>query len=377
MEYVHSCFYSENAPKVHNVPYRTREIFMSLVIEADEFERGCKQAASPDAEECMLRFSFTLLLIAVTHPLFAQFTYAPINVPGAVSTQARGINNNGEIVGFYKNTPCLDSDIRVPNCPNIKGFKLVNGAYIKLMVSGSSRTVIMGVNDLGDLVGYYTKSSDGTTHGFIWYHTNVVRTIDYPNAPNATVPFGINKAGIVVGGTFGTGPNGGFPGSGWVWANGTFSTMNPTLPGNPAGACCWAVTSISNTGVLAGLLFQSDYWQAWMKAGTDQDFFTYPTVIQCCDTSATGVNSNVDMIGFDGGPSSYSAGAGWFTKHIELNEVNDAEVTPHFIKVAYGPGSDNTVLQTFPFGLNDSRGIVGTYFDANNQQHGFLAKPNF
>src|SRR5947199_2539126 len=54
---------------------------------------------------------------------------------------------NGEIVGFYKNTPCLDSDIRVPNCPNIKGFKLVNGAYIKLMVSGSSRTVIMGVND--------------------------------------------------------------------------------------------------------------------------------------------------------------------------------------------------------------------------------------
>src|SRR5438552_9098429 len=306
-----------------------------------------------------------------------QITYAPINVPGAVSTQARGINNNGEIVGFYKNTPCLDSDIRVPNCPNIKGFKLVNGAYIKLMVSGSSRTVIMGVNDLGDLVGYYTKSSDGTTHGFIWYHTNVVRTIDYPNAPNATVPFGINKAGIVVGGTFGTGPNGGFPGSGWVWANGTFSTMNPTLPGNPAGACCWAVTTISNTGVLAGLLFQSDYWQAWMKAGTDQDFFTYPTVIQCCDTSATGVNSNVDMIGFDGGPSSYSAGAGWFTKHIELNEVNDAEVTPHFIKVAYGPGSDNTVLQTFPFGLNDSRGIVGTYFDANNQQHGFLAKPNF
>src|SRR5213080_1085313 len=77
MEYVHSCFYSENAPKVHNVPYRTRKIFMSLVIQADECERGCKQAASPDAEECMLRFSFTLLLIAVTHPLFAQFTYAP------------------------------------------------------------------------------------------------------------------------------------------------------------------------------------------------------------------------------------------------------------------------------------------------------------
>jgi hypothetical protein len=35
--------------------------------------------------------------------LLAQtFTYAPINVPGAVSTQARGINATGEIVGFYE-----------------------------------------------------------------------------------------------------------------------------------------------------------------------------------------------------------------------------------------------------------------------------------
>src|SRR6266576_6861790 len=47
MEYVHSCFYSENAPKVHNVPYRTCEIFMSLVIEADESERGCKARRQP------------------------------------------------------------------------------------------------------------------------------------------------------------------------------------------------------------------------------------------------------------------------------------------------------------------------------------------
>src|SRR5206468_3599423 len=146
------------------------------------------------------------------------------------------------------------------------------------------------------------------------------------------------------------------------------------------GACCWSVTGISNTGVLAGLLFQSDFWQAWMKAGTDQDFFTYPTVNQCCDTTATGVNSAVDMIGFDGGPSSFSAGKGWFTKHIELNEVNDTEVKPSFIKMAY-PGQTNIQppgpLPTFPFGINDARGVVGTYFDTNNQQHGFLAKPNF
>src|SRR5437588_12876062 len=139
MEYVHSCFYSENAPKVHNVPYRTREIFMSLVIEADEFERGCKQDASPDAEECMLRFSFTLLLIAVTHPLFAQFTFAPINVPGATSTEARGINNNGEIVGFYDISSSVGQSMEGRTCPT-HGFKLVNRRYIAVKVPTSFTT---------------------------------------------------------------------------------------------------------------------------------------------------------------------------------------------------------------------------------------------
>lgn len=34
------CFYSENAPRVHNLPYFVCEIFMllTLTIEADEFK---------------------------------------------------------------------------------------------------------------------------------------------------------------------------------------------------------------------------------------------------------------------------------------------------------------------------------------------------
>jgi len=49
-----------------------------------------------------------------------------------------------------------------------------------------------------------------------------------------------------------------------------------------------------------------------MKSGTDQDFFTYPTVKPVLRYYSYGVNSAVDMIGFDGGPSSFSAGKGWF-----------------------------------------------------------------
>ena len=124
----------------------------------------------------------------------AQLTYAKIDVPSAVATEARGINNFGEIVGFYKTVMCRDYEIEVPNCYT-KGFKYVKGTFTRLMVPNSVSTAILGVNDLGDLVGFYTKS-DGSHHGFIWYHKNVVKTIDFPNPlyiarprPRPTGPF--------------------------------------------------------------------------------------------------------------------------------------------------------------------------------------------
>jgi len=74
-------------------------------------------------------------------------------------------------------------------------------------------------------------------HGFIWYHTNIVKKLDYPGSdvcatstnPNraTTVPFGINKAGTVVGGLWGITSTNSFPNGGWVWRNGTFYNMNP------------------------------------------------------------------------------------------------------------------------------------------------------
>lgn len=314
----------------------------------------------------MHRSILAILILTLPSIAFGQtFTYAPINVPGAVATEARGINNNGEIVGFYKTAACQDFDIKVPSCPT-KGFKFVNGSFIKLMVPNSVSTAIMGVNDLGDLVGFYTKS-DSSKHGFIWFHTNVVKTIDDPSASPTTVPFGINKAGTVVGGFWGINSNGTFPEGGWVWVNGKFSTMNPTPP-NPAAPCCWSVDGIANSGVITGQLFEADFNQAWFKAGTDQDFFMdIPPGNNGNDTFGTGVNSGTDVVGYD-------AGRGWFAKQIEANEgTNDAtEKNPTFITVKF-PNSGSTV----PFGVNNARGVVGTYTDSSGKRHGFLAKPNF
>ena len=55
-----------------------------------------------------LALSSILLLTLPTMSVAQSFSYAAINVPGAVATEARGINNNGEIVGSYKTTVCQD-----------------------------------------------------------------------------------------------------------------------------------------------------------------------------------------------------------------------------------------------------------------------------
>jgi len=314
----------------------------------------------------MNRLLLAIVLALASTSVAQTFIYAPINVPGAVVTEARGVNNTGEIVGFYKTAACGDYDIKVPSCPT-KGFKYVNGSYTKLMVPNSVSTAIMGVNDLGDLVGFY-KKADGTKHGFIWYHTNIVKTIDYPATSLTTVPFGINKAGTVVGGLWTINPSfGTFPGGGWVWVNGKFSNMNP-FDKNSAAPCCWSVNGIANSGVITGQVFQADFNQAWFKGGADEDFYMdVPPANNGNDTFGTGVDSGNDVIGYD-------ASRGWFVKNIEANEgISDStEVKPNFIAVKF-PNSGSTV----PFGLNNLRGVVGTYVDSTGKQHGFFAKPNF
>jgi hypothetical protein len=311
-----------------------------------------------------MMYAALVLLFAFSQLAFPQsFTYKAINIPGATETQVRGVNSSGEIVGFYKTTSCVETNIQFPNCP-VHGFKIVNGVITKLLVPHSTWTDIMGVNDYGDLVGFAITTDTGA-HGFLWKHQN---TITYFNTPEAgpssdvhTVAMSVNKA-LVVGGAdwfFGnTTPNGG-----WVWANGTFGRMNP---GDSSGSCCpfgEGVNGVSNNGFLSGQNFYQGHVTAWFKSAKDEDFYPLNN-----DVVGTAVDSNSDVIGFT------VAGKGFFAKHIEWNEgANDAaEVKPSFITVNFP-----NAKATYPFGLSDRRMIGGTYVDSNGGIHGFVATPNF
>ena len=100
----------------------------------------------------------SLLLFGAVSLSQGQLTYAKIDVPGAVATEARGINNFGEIVGFYKTVACTDYEIEVPNCYT-KGLKYLKGTFTRLMVPKAS-----SISAPKDLQGKTVVVTKGTTN---------------------------------------------------------------------------------------------------------------------------------------------------------------------------------------------------------------------
>ena len=98
----------------------------------------------------------------------AGYTLTTLNVPGASSTIASGINNSGQIVGQYSNTG------------GTHGFLLSGGVYTTLDAPGAISTEAYGINDAGQIVGQYSDNTGGT-HGFLLSGGSYT-TLDVPGA---------------------------------------------------------------------------------------------------------------------------------------------------------------------------------------------------
>lgn len=90
---------------------------------------------------------------------FYEFSF-----PNATGTTPLGINDNDEIVGAYTDGPA--------NNPQTHGFTLTNplkNAHFQTVddPAGIGATTVNGVNDKGDLVGFYVNPSSTNTDGFL------------------------------------------------------------------------------------------------------------------------------------------------------------------------------------------------------------------
>src|SRR2546428_13916431 len=82
------------------------------------------------------------------------FTFTTIDFPGAILTNAFGINSPGNIVGLYIDTTAREH-----------GYLLAAGNFSTNDVPGALRTEAHGLNNSGHIVGVYNDTA-GRHHGF-------------------------------------------------------------------------------------------------------------------------------------------------------------------------------------------------------------------
>jgi uncharacterized membrane protein len=215
-----------------------------------------------------------------------QFDY-----PGtAVSTEPRGINNHGTIVGR----------VIFPD-GSIAGFvRFKNGSFAKLInpAGDGTDTEAAGITDGGVIVGLYKQAFTGVVLGFTLQNKTYTDFEGAPatcnSQPCTAVLDGIDDGGDVVGGWF--------PPNAPEQAFAFFANRNPMFvpitSSRIASSIAASATAISSNGlhVVGGytdakLLSQSFYWNSTAQ---QVKLINYPGAVQ---TSLFGVNNVGYMIG--------------------------------------------------------------------------------
>jgi uncharacterized membrane protein len=287
-----------------------------------------------------------LTLLAFVVPGFAQYQFTSLDFPGSVFTTARGINDHADIVGAY----------RVPFTPR-HAMLIRKGEYIPIAptsILGVFYSEATNINDRGDITGQMVDT-DGFGHGFVVTDGNVT-ILDVPGA-SETFALGINDSGLVAGYWDLLDADFNYLAIyGFTWKDGIFIDTQISYPG-AAGS---AVFGINARGDLSGV------WLPDFFSGIEHGFvcpksapcFSYDAPIQgnVPFTDGKEINAHGQVVGINVGDDgiwhSYLMTEGTFTM-IDF------------------PGSTGTGA----FGINSAGQIVGKYFDANGDTHGFLALP--
>lgn len=265
---------------------------------------------------------------ALSMPLAQPVGFRAIDVPGALSTRAFGINAVGEIVGSYT------------DATGTHGFLWVNGDFTMIKVPGAISTEAWGINPQGDIVGRYRIAGDARTFGFL-LSDGVFTDISVPGRLH-TLPIKISPSREIVGCFHNT--NFLVDMRGYMQRGGrvrSFELLPSTMHNGVA----------PGGGVIAGISFES----ATLVHGYVLDRGVYTqfdapgaTFTQAWDISPTGTV------------------VGYFNPVTSHGFSRDAKG----LTVIAVPGA----LWTRIFGINPQGDMVGSFADASNRVHGFLLR---
>lgn len=267
-----------------------------------------------------------LLLLVAAPPTKAQ-SLAPVNYPGAPTTELFGINNHGVAVGQFGLPP--DS---VPD-GSTQGFMLSQGNFTSIDFPSALGTEALGINDNGDVVGFYANSIGGAYHGFL-LSAGTYTTIDFPGGLS-TEASGINNAGQIVGTYYGADGNY----HGFELTAGVFTTIDCSCGET-------LLVSINNLGTIVGYYIDANSVRHGLEysAGT---FVTvdYPGV---SFTILTGINDTGTL-------------AGLFIDPTDGHEKGFKNTSGQFSTIGTPPAPDTDVDGV---SINNSGQIVGSGYYA-------------
>jgi hypothetical protein len=140
----------------------------------------------------------------------ADGNFTVIDVPGAVATSARGVDDSGNIVGAYVTIPASTTTCSPSAVINVHGFvRDSNGNYTTLDFPGATNTVLFRIGDSGDITGLYTAAAvtieilsdnippSSPVISFVLFQNGTLTSLNIPY-PNPSTR-GINPGGDVVG----------------------------------------------------------------------------------------------------------------------------------------------------------------------------------
>ncbi len=308
-------------------------------------------------------------IVSPAHP--ASYRFTTLDYPGASYTIASGINNSGQIVGYFHH---------VPSSP-ASGFLYNGGNYTTLIdPSAPYGVVAAGINNAGQIVGYY-YDGDGF-HSFLNSGGNYTAFND--PLTNTTVPYGgvtyahgINNLSQVVGSyettsTPALDSNANNVSHGFLRSGSTYTTIDDPLAVFQGADEGTVATGINDAGQIVGYYpdATNNFHAFLYTPGNGGSFITLddPDAIggrgAGFGTVATGINNAGQIVGY------YTVSLpgtlvyhGFVYSGGSYTTVDDPQAT------ILGPDFPNGTLA---YGINDAGQIVGSYFDANGQ-HGFLA----
>lgn len=231
-------------------------------------------------------------------------------------------------------------------------------SFIDIDFPGATNTYVSGINNLGDIVGYYLDEA-GSVHGFLRDDTGFT-TLDFPGERiTATEARGINDAREIVGYVRND------RGEWWhfLYRDGAFASFTARYSSD---VVIVSQVGINDDGVIAGTYrdLSTGYVRGFTLSGYafSPPFlyggeFTPVVVVNPTFSQVHGINNRNHLVGDHAFiVNSQPSELGYV---LAGDEVRSFQV----------PGAER---YTYAYGINDSDDAVGYYVGANGTRHGYL-----